>query len=178
MGARNARNADAQEAVEVVANENVCNAAEDVSFEKEVRKFIDGVNQNNKLDESPGSRVSIEVQEKLSRAFGLMFGKRKLNVESKEERLRSDLEKTDKMLEERGLMLEKMTKEIDKKVETQKALQTEADMLFRFRLLCKRIRPLRETEQQNMKKEESGDEMEEKFSGLKTTYLQMRKSMG
>ncbi|KAL7590287.1 hypothetical protein Lser_V15G39660 [Lactuca serriola] len=96
----------------------------------------------------------------------------------KEERLMSDLEKTEKMLEERGLMLEKMTKEIDKKVETQKALQTEADMLFRFRLLCKRIRPLRETEQQNMKKEESGDEMEEKFSGLKTTYLQMRKSMG
>ncbi|KAL4572569.1 hypothetical protein LXL04_019349 [Taraxacum kok-saghyz] len=100
----------------------------------------------------------------------------------KEERLRSDFEKTERMLEERGIILEKMTKEIDKKIETQKALQTEADMLFRFRSLCKRIRPLRETEQQYMRRQEgtteSDDDMEHEIAGLKTTYLQMRKSMG
>ncbi|KAI3514974.1 hypothetical protein L2E82_11415 [Cichorium intybus] len=97
----------------------------------------------------------------------------------KEERLRLDQEKTEKMLEERGLMLEKMAMEINKKIETQKALQTEADMLFRFRSLCKRIRPLRETEQQRFKKQtENADKREEEFFGLKTTYLQMRKSMG
>ncbi|KAL7614831.1 protein RRP6-like 2 [Lactuca sativa] len=83
MAARNARNADAQEAAEAAVNENVSNAAEGDTFEKEVGNFIAGVNQNNKLDGSSGSRVSIEVQKKPSRAFGSMFGKRKLNAESK-----------------------------------------------------------------------------------------------
>ncbi|KAI3829128.1 hypothetical protein L1987_03244 [Smallanthus sonchifolius] len=71
----------------------------------------------------------------------------------KEERLRLDEEKTKKMLENRGLMLEMKAKEINKKIETQKALQTEADLLFRFKSLCNRIRPLRENEQNNIKRE-------------------------
>lgn len=87
MAARNARNADAQEATEVAVSENVGNAAEGDSFEKEVGNFIAGANQNNKLEGSSSSRVSIEVQKKPSRAFGSMFGnasgKRKLNPESK-----------------------------------------------------------------------------------------------
>lgn len=52
MAARNARNADAQEAAEAAVNENVSNAAEGDTFEKEVGNFIAGVNQNNKLDGS------------------------------------------------------------------------------------------------------------------------------
>ncbi|KAL4576823.1 hypothetical protein LXL04_012923 [Taraxacum kok-saghyz] len=83
IAARNARNADAQEAAEVAASENVSNVAEGDSFEKEVGNFI----QNNKSDGFSGSKVSIEVQKKPSRAFGSMFGnasgKRKLNPESK-----------------------------------------------------------------------------------------------
>ncbi|PWA95471.1 zein-binding domain-containing protein [Artemisia annua] len=85
----------------------------------------------------------------------------------KEERLRLDQEKTKKMLEERRLILETKTNEINQKIETQKVLQTEADLLFRFRSLCNRIRPLREKEEQHMnlhiqkdEKAKSGDEME------------------
>lgn len=55
----------------------------------------------------------------------------------KEERLRLDKENTEKMLEQRGLMLEMKAKEINQKIETQKSLQTEADLLFKFRSLCK-----------------------------------------
>lgn len=54
----------------------------------------------------------------------------------KEERLRLDREKTEKMLENKGLMLEMKAKEINQKIEAQKALQTEADLLFRFKSLC------------------------------------------
>ncbi|MFS7925844.1 hypothetical protein Hanom_Chr04g00289911 [Helianthus anomalus] len=54
----------------------------------------------------------------------------------KEERLRLDKEKTEKMLENRGLLLEKKAKEINQKFETQKSLQTEADLLFKFKSLC------------------------------------------
>lgn len=59
-----------------------------------------------------------------------------MSLWGKEERLRLDREKTEKMLEERALTLEENAKEIDKKIETQKSLQTEADLLFRFRSLC------------------------------------------
>nr|GEV42932.1 hypothetical protein [Tanacetum cinerariifolium] len=68
----------------------------------------------------------------------------------KEERLRLDQEKTEKMLEERRSMLETKVKETHQKIEAQKALQTEADLLFRFRSLCNRIRSLREKEEQHM----------------------------
>ncbi|KAK1418810.1 hypothetical protein QVD17_27957 [Tagetes erecta] len=76
----------------------------------------------------------------------------------KEERLRLDHEKTEKMLENKGLMLEMKAKEINQKIEAQKALQTEADLLFRFKSLCNRIRPLREDEQHNVKKQIKQDE--------------------
>ncbi|MFS7925847.1 hypothetical protein Hanom_Chr04g00289951 [Helianthus anomalus] len=73
----------------------------------------------------------------------------------KEERLRVDKEITEKMLENRGLMLEKKAKEINQKFETQKSLQTEADLLFKFKSLCNRIRPLRENEQNFKQKKTS-----------------------
>ncbi|KAJ0483574.1 hypothetical protein HanIR_Chr13g0666261 [Helianthus annuus] len=75
----------------------------------------------------------------------------------KEERLRLDKEKTEKMLENRGLMLEMKAKEINQKFETQKSLQTEADLLFKFKSLCNRIRPLRENEQNFKQKKQVND---------------------
>lgn len=87
MAARNAKIANAEETAEVAGSESISNATEGDSFEKEVGNFIAGANQNNKLDGSSASRVSIEVQKKPSRAFGAMFGntsgKRKFNLESK-----------------------------------------------------------------------------------------------
>ncbi|XP_076881069.1 protein RRP6-like 2 [Bidens hawaiensis] len=83
MAARNAKLNNGEE----VAGESNSNVGEDDSFEKEVGNFIVGANQSHKLDGSSGSRVSIEVQKKPSRAFGAMFGstagKRKFNSESK-----------------------------------------------------------------------------------------------
>ncbi|KAM0068555.1 putative ribonuclease D [Helianthus debilis subsp. tardiflorus] len=87
LAARNAKLANGEEATEAAGNESTSNAVEDDSFEKEVGNFIVGANQNHKLDGSSASRVSIEVQNKPSRAFGAMFGnaagKRKFNLESK-----------------------------------------------------------------------------------------------
>ncbi|XP_076896199.1 protein RRP6-like 2 [Bidens hawaiensis] len=83
MAARNAKLNNGEE----VAGESNSNVGEDDSFEKEVGNFIVGANQSHKLDGSSGSRVSMEVQKKPSRAFGAMFGntagKRKFNLESK-----------------------------------------------------------------------------------------------
>ena len=71
--------------------------------------------------------------------------------------------------------MEKKAKEFEQKFEIQNALQREAELMFRFRSLCSRIRPLREEEQQKKKShilQEGVDEMEER-SGRKTPGLKI-----
>ncbi|KAI3770992.1 hypothetical protein L6452_02141 [Arctium lappa] len=75
-----------------------------------------------------------------------------MSLWGREERLRIDREKTEKLLNKRALMMEMKAKEFDQRVEIQNALQREADLTFRFRSLCNRIRPLRDEEQQKKKK--------------------------
>ncbi|KAI3742797.1 hypothetical protein L1987_60493 [Smallanthus sonchifolius] len=82
-------------------------------------------------------------------------------IRQKMERLRSDKEKTEKMLRERKVMMEMKMKEILHRCEIQKALEIEVDRLYRLnqlRSLCDRmvpIRSLREKEQEKIKPDKS-----------------------
>lgn len=51
------------------------------------------------------------------------------------ERLRSDRERTEKMLRERDLMLEMKMKEVEERGEIQKSLEIELDRLYRLKQL-------------------------------------------
>ncbi|KAK4418827.1 hypothetical protein Salat_2295500 [Sesamum alatum] len=68
-------------------------------------------------------------------------------IREKLERLRIDKEKTEKMLRERGLMLDLQMKEIIDRGEAQKHLEIEVDRLYRLKEIklaaCMRISPLR-----------------------------------
>ncbi|KAK7847294.1 uncharacterized protein LOC112034720 [Quercus suber] len=74
-------------------------------------------------------------------------------IRKKMERLRSDRERTEKMLRERDLMLEMKMKEVEERGEIQKSLEIELDRLYRLKQLQSQsvrvstIRSLREKEQ-------------------------------
>ncbi|XP_050244163.1 uncharacterized protein LOC126692567 [Quercus robur] len=74
-------------------------------------------------------------------------------IRKKMERLRSDGERTEKMLRERDLMLEMKMKEVEERGEIQKSLEIELDRLYRLKQLQSQsvrvstIRSLREKEQ-------------------------------
>ncbi|KAM3690027.1 hypothetical protein ACJW31_09G090800 [Castanea mollissima] len=74
-------------------------------------------------------------------------------MRKKMERLRSDRERTEKMLRERDLMLEMKMKEVEERGEIQKSLEIELDRLYRLKQLQSQsvrvstIRSLREKEQ-------------------------------
>ncbi|KAE8673912.1 putative Transcript elongation factor IIS [Hibiscus syriacus] len=76
------------------------------------------------------------------------------------ERLRSDKEKTEKMLRERNAALDSQMKDLEERGRFQKQLEMEVDRLFRLKELksyCTRISPiksLRERQQGSMKKKE------------------------
>ncbi|KAJ0612460.1 hypothetical protein HanHA300_Chr01g0027731 [Helianthus annuus] len=60
-------------------------------------------------------------------------------IREKMERLKADKEKTEKMLRERELMMERKMKELDQRGEIQKAFEIEVDRLYRLnelRSLC------------------------------------------
>uniref|UniRef100_A0A5B7BNP4 High mobility group B protein 6 n=1 Tax=Davidia involucrata TaxID=16924 RepID=A0A5B7BNP4_DAVIN len=85
-------------------------------------------------------------------------------IREKLERLRLDKEKTEKMLQERDLVLEMNMKELEKRGEAQKQLEIEVDRLYRLKELrssCMRIssiRSLREKEHEiKIKKDQSQD---------------------
>ncbi|KAL2250301.1 high mobility group B protein 6 [Sesamum indicum] len=83
-------------------------------------------------------------------------------IREKLERLRIDKEKTEKMLRERGLMLDLQMKEIVDRGEAQKQLEIEVDRLYRLKEIklaaCMRISPLRslrvKEEERKMKQDE------------------------
>ena len=56
-------------------------------------------------------------------------------IRKKMERLRSDRERTEKMLRERDLMLEMKMKEVEERGEIQKSLEIELDRLYRLKQL-------------------------------------------
>ncbi|KAK4582167.1 hypothetical protein RGQ29_025366 [Quercus rubra] len=74
-------------------------------------------------------------------------------IRKKMDRLRSDRERTEKMLRERDLMLEMKMKEVEERGEIQKSLEIELDRLYRLKQLQSQsvrvstIRSLREKEQ-------------------------------
>ncbi|CAK8542121.1 unnamed protein product [Lathyrus sativus] len=67
-------------------------------------------------------------------------------MKKKLERLRTDKEKTEKMLKEREALLEAKVKEMEDKSEIQKNLEIQVDRLFRLKELkyrCMRVSPIR-----------------------------------
>ncbi|KAJ9547429.1 hypothetical protein OSB04_019972 [Centaurea solstitialis] len=86
-----------------------------------------------------------------------------MSLWGREERLQAEREKTEKLLNERGLMMDMKAKEFDQRGAIQNALQREAEVMFRFRSLC------------NEGKDKNVDEMEEgsvrKSPGLKIDEL-------
>jgi uncharacterized protein YdgA (DUF945 family) len=56
-------------------------------------------------------------------------------IKKKLERLRSDKERTEKMLEERAMVLDLQKKELEQRGEAQKRLEIEVDRLYRLKEL-------------------------------------------
>lgn len=56
-------------------------------------------------------------------------------IKKKLERLRSDKERTEKMLEERAMVLDLQKKELEQRGEVQKRLEIEVDRLYRLKEL-------------------------------------------
>ncbi|KAJ8559415.1 hypothetical protein K7X08_003473 [Anisodus acutangulus] len=86
-------------------------------------------------------------------------------IREKLERLRSDKEKTEKMLKERDLMLDLQIKEMLNRGEEQKQLELEVDRLFRLkelRLSCTlKISPIRTLREKEEEKKIKGDHLKE-----------------
>ncbi|KAJ8527151.1 hypothetical protein K7X08_029628 [Anisodus acutangulus] len=86
-------------------------------------------------------------------------------IREKLERLRSDKEKTEKMLKERDLMLDLQMKEMLNRGVEQKELELEVDRLFRLkelRLSCTlKISPIRTLREKEEEKKIKGDHLKE-----------------
>ncbi|XP_055831188.1 uncharacterized protein LOC129900279 [Solanum dulcamara] len=86
-------------------------------------------------------------------------------IREKLERLKSDKEKTEKMLKERDLMLDLQMKELLNRGELQKQLELEVDRLFRLnelRLSCtQKISPIRTLREKIEEKKIKGDHLKE-----------------
>ncbi|KAL8214822.1 hypothetical protein R6Q57_004271 [Mikania cordata] len=127
--------------------------------QNEKQNLKSDVNQNRSLIPNV---AAISLQFEVSLADELTAMREKM------ERLKADKEKTEKMLRERGLMMEMKMKELDRRGEIQKALEIEVDRLYRLnelKSLCNRIQPirsLREKEQEKIKPDKSqGKKVEE-----------------
>ncbi|CAN4098638.1 unnamed protein product [Withania somnifera] len=86
-------------------------------------------------------------------------------IREKLERLKSDKEKTEKMLKERDLLLDLQMKEILNRGEIQKQLELEVDRLFRLKelqLSCmQKISPIRTLREKVEEKKIKGDHLKE-----------------
>ncbi|KAI3525777.1 hypothetical protein L1887_04859 [Cichorium endivia] len=124
-------------------------------------------NQNEKrkitstLEQNPSSICAITAAPVQIEDFEVSLAEELSAMREKMERLRSDKEKTEKMLRDRELMMEMKMKELDQRGEIQKVLEIEVDRLYRLnelRSLCNRILPiksLREKEQEKIKPDRS-----------------------
>ncbi|KAL8259195.1 hypothetical protein R6Q59_027148 [Mikania micrantha] len=136
-----------------------CNKENPNQNQNEKQNLKSDVNQNRSLIPNV---AAISLQFEVSLADELTAMREKM------ERLKADKEKTEKMLRERGLMMEMKMKELDRRGEIQKALEIEVDRLYRLnelKSLCNRIQPirsLREKEQEKIKPDKSqGKKVEE-----------------
>ncbi|KAK7287081.1 hypothetical protein RIF29_00110 [Crotalaria pallida] len=67
-------------------------------------------------------------------------------IKKKMERMRMDRERTEKMLEERGRVMDAKMKELEERGEVQKMMEIQVDRLFRLKELksrCMRVSPIR-----------------------------------
>ncbi|XP_028764456.1 high mobility group B protein 6 [Neltuma alba] len=114
-------------------------------------------------------------------------------IKKKLERLRSDKERTEKMLNERDSVLDGYLKEMELRGQFQKCLEMEVDRLFRLKELksrCMRVSPiksLREKEQgktisdspsevKTQDMVESGEEYESRSPGSSSSRVDMQKT--
>ncbi|XP_059428149.1 high mobility group B protein 13 [Corylus avellana] len=94
-------------------------------------------------------------------------------IRKKLDRLRSDRERTEKMLRERDMVLELNMKELEERGEIQKKLEIEVDRLYRLNELkshSMRVSPIRSLrEKEQVKKINEGQSPELKFVGESVT---------
>ncbi|PWA40021.1 hypothetical protein CTI12_AA493020 [Artemisia annua] len=121
------------------------------------KQSLECVENANKENPNNGivKKVQVFEQFEVSLADELNVMREKIN------RLRADKEKTEKMLKDRGLMMEMKMKELEQRGEVQKELEIEVDRLYRLnelKTLCNRILPirsLRDKEQEKIKPDKS-----------------------
>ncbi|PWA51498.1 hypothetical protein CTI12_AA466300 [Artemisia annua] len=128
-----------------------------IPFSQNPKQTLECVENANKENPNNGivKKVQVFEQFEVSLADELNVMREKIN------RLRADKEKTEKMLKDRGLMMEMKMKELEQRGEVQKELEIEVDRLYRLnelKTLCNRILPirsLRDKEQEKIKPDKS-----------------------
>ncbi|KAA8517633.1 hypothetical protein F0562_015107 [Nyssa sinensis] len=123
---------------------------------KQKPEWIDDSNKENHPVYSTPTKIIESLDSSLAEELSA--------IREKLERLRLDKEKTEKMLQERDLVLEMNLKDVQKRGEAQKELEIEVDRLYRLKELrsscmrISRIRSMREKEQERkIKKDKSQD---------------------
>ncbi|GKC28332.1 hypothetical protein Tco_1035626, partial [Tanacetum coccineum] len=132
-------------------------APTNIPFSQNPKQTLECVENANKENPNNGivQKVQVLEQFEVSLADELNVMREKIN------RLRADKEKTEKMLKERGIMMEMKMKELEQRGEVQKELEIEVDRLYRLnelKTLCNRILPirsLRDKEQEKIKPDRS-----------------------
>nr|GEU48155.1 hypothetical protein [Tanacetum cinerariifolium] len=133
---------------------DVGNYGKNITNPKQALGCVENANKENP-NNGIVQKVQVLEQFEVSLADELNVMREKIN------RLRADKEKTEKMLKERGLMMEMKMKELVQRGEVQKELEIEVDRLYRLnelKTLCNRILPiksLRDKEQEKIKPDRS-----------------------
>ncbi|KAL6574471.1 hypothetical protein OROMI_011756 [Orobanche minor] len=111
----------------------------------DISRLLDNSNKENLppiYSSAPLKKQSFPMKE----SFDSSLADELIAIRGKLERLRVDRDKTDKLLKERGFVLDLKFKEILRRGEIQKQLEIEVDRLYRLqeiRLACTRISQIR-----------------------------------
>ncbi|KAI3474302.1 hypothetical protein Pfo_029090 [Paulownia fortunei] len=135
---------------------------------------ISRLDNSNKENVPPIYSTPVKKESFPTESFDASLADELSAIREKLERLRIDKEKNDKLLRERGLMLDLQMKEILNRGEVQKQLEIEVDRLYRLkeiRLACMRISTLRSLRDKEQEKKMKQDQLKK---AIALSSLQIR----